>query len=89
MRRLIAGLGLLAFAGCASSMQLEREAREHQLRAEASASARDYNRAAAEKREAERLHAKAVKKSYKEGNAASVEIPTPPQQPPPAEPPTP
>jgi hypothetical protein len=74
MRLLIAAVGLLAFGGCATSTQLEREARAHQMRAEALASVRDYNRAADEQRESERLHAKAVKKAYKEGNSPSVLI---------------
>ncbi len=87
MRLLIAAVGLFGFAGCATSTKLEREAREHQSRAQAAASVRDYDRAADEKAESERLHAKAVKKAYKEGNSSSVVIPEGPTQPPPAGPP--
>ncbi len=84
MRLFLVGAALLVgAAGCASSTKLERASREHEARAESLATARDYDDAAVEQREASKLHAKAVKKAYKEGNAASVEIPSPPPQPPP------
>ncbi len=84
MRLLLIGAAALGFAGCANSMALERASRDHEARASSLAQARDYDDAAMEHREAQRLHAKAVKKAYKEGNSASVAIPEPPSQPPPA-----
>lgn len=62
--------------GCASSTKLENEARVHTLRADAAASARDYATASDEQKEAERLHAKAVKKAYKEGRTEDVTVPS-------------
>jgi hypothetical protein len=84
MRVLLVGAALLVGAGCANSTALERASREHETRAQSLAQARDYDDAAVEHHEAQRLHAKAVKKAYKEGNSASVAIPEPPTQPPPA-----
>ena len=90
MRRTLLWLGALAFCGCASAAKLERDARAHDTRADAAARVRDYDRAAAEKAEAQRLHAKAVKRAYKEGTTDVVVIPTPPaevpHEPPPIEP---
>ncbi|HZS35427.1 MAG TPA: hypothetical protein VFF06_01295 [Polyangia bacterium] len=82
MRRLLVAVGLLGLGavGCANSTKLERESRLHYMRADAAGSVRDYNRAAAEKSEAERLHGKAVKKAYKEGNSPSVVIPAAPEE---------
>jgi hypothetical protein len=67
MRLRVVAVSLLAVAGCASSTSLENDARVHSLRADAAAQTRDYERAAHEKREAEWLHAKAVKRAYEEG----------------------
>ena len=80
MRHVLIGLGLFAMTagGCATSTQLERDARQHDLRADAASQMRDYDRAAKEKEEAERLHRKAVKKAYKEGAAETVIVPTTP-----------
>ncbi|HEX8950586.1 MAG TPA: hypothetical protein VF945_02020 [Polyangia bacterium] len=61
--------------GCASSTELENQARIHTLRADAAASTRDYSVAAEEKHEAQRLHAKAVEKAYKEGRTLDVAVP--------------
>ena len=82
MQKLLLGLGVfgLTLAGCATSTQIEREARLHDMRADAAANIRDYDRASQEKAEAERLHAKAVKRAYKEGNAAGVVIPATPSE---------
>ena len=82
MRKVLLGLGLfgLTMAGCATSAQIEREARLHDMRADAAARIRDYDRASAEKSEAERLHAKAVKKAVNEGNTSGVVIPTAPTE---------
>ena len=61
--------------GCASSTELENKSRIHSLRADAAASARDYEVAAKEQDKARDLHAKAVEKAYKEGRATEVEVP--------------
>jgi hypothetical protein len=81
MKRWIAGLGLLAVAGCATSAKLENEARVHSLRADAAARSRDYDVAAREQKEAERLHRKAQKRAYKEGRTDVIipaDVPGPP-----------
>jgi len=75
MRRIGLGLLVAGFFGCASSTELENKARVHTLRADAAASVRDYDTAAAEKHKAQELHAKAVQKAYKEGNTSVVEVP--------------
>jgi len=75
MRRIGLGLIVVGFFGCASSTELEDKARVHTLRADAAASVRDYDTAATEKHKAEELHAKAVKKAYKEGNTSVVAVP--------------
>ena len=77
---LLIGMSFLAFglAGCATSAQLEQKARIHDMRADAAASVRDYDRASLEKDEAARLHAKAVKKAYKEGVTNTVPLPPEP-----------
>jgi outer membrane murein-binding lipoprotein Lpp len=80
MRRTLLWLGALAFCGCASAAKLERQAKEHDMRADSAARVRDYDRAAAEKAEAQHLHAKAVKRAYKEGTTEQVVIPTPPAE---------
>jgi hypothetical protein len=80
MRRTVLLVGALAFVGCASATQIEHEAKIHDLRADAAAQTRDYDRAAAEKAEAARLHAKAVKRAYKQGTTYEVVIPTPPTE---------
>jgi len=71
-------LGLLVFGlvGCASSTELENKARVHTLRADAAASVRDYDTASQEKQKAEELHAKAVKRAYKEGTTNGVVVPS-------------
>jgi len=90
MRRTLLWLGALAFCGCASAAKIERQAKLHDMRADAAARVRDYDRAAAEKAEAQRLHAKAVRRAYQEGTTEQVVIPTPPgevpHEPPPIEP---
>jgi len=77
MRLAIVGVGLLAIAAasCASSTKLENEARIHSLRADAAAQSRDYNLAAQEKQEAQRLHEKAVEKALKEGKGGNITVP--------------
>ena len=78
MRKKLLWLGVLAFTGCASAAKIEREARVHDMRADAAAQVRDYDKAAQEKAEAQRLHAKAVKRAYKEGTTDVVVIPQAP-----------
>jgi hypothetical protein len=80
MRRWMVGMGLLALAGCASSTSIENQARIHTLRADAAARARQYDVAAREQEEAERLHLKAQKRAYKEGRSDVIvpaEVPGP------------
>jgi outer membrane murein-binding lipoprotein Lpp len=86
MKRWMVGLGVLALAGCASSTKLENEARVHTLRADAAARTRQYDVAAREQQEADRLHQKAQKKAYKEGRSdivipADVPVPATPRAP--------
>lgn len=82
MKRIGLCLVVAGMFGCASSTELENKARVHSLRADAAAQARDYDTAAREKHEAEEMHAKAVKKAYKEGRTNEVvvpgEVPAPP-----------
>jgi hypothetical protein len=76
MKRIGLGLVVAGFFGCASSTELENKARVHTLHADAAAQARDYDTAAREKHEAEELHAKAVKRAYKEGVTNDVTVPS-------------
>jgi hypothetical protein len=80
MKAWMLGMGLLAVAGCASSTQIENESRVHSLRADEAARARQYDVAAREQVEAERLHEKAQKRAYKEGRSDVVvpaDVPAP------------
>lgn len=78
---MLAGAFALCVAGCASSGETERRAEVHDTRARQAAAYEDYDRAAQEKHEADRLHAKAA--TQRANEAASGEVTTPP--PPPAE----
>ena len=92
MRHVLIGLGLFAMTagGCATSSQVEKEARRHDQRADAAAQLREYDKAAQEKAEAERLHRKAVKKAYNEEATDTVVVPSsPPSEVPHEPPPTP
>jgi hypothetical protein len=89
MPKILVTIGFCALAGCATSTQIERQAREHDRRADVAAQMRDYDRAATEKHEAAKLHAKAVHRAYKEGAAATVGVPTTPQEVPHPPPPAP
>jgi hypothetical protein len=90
-RNWIVALGVLSLVpvGCASSVKLENQSRIHRLRADTAAERRQYDVAAREQDEADRLHDKAIKRARKEGNAAAVTVPadvpypTPPSSPPP------
>ena len=75
MKRFGLALLVLGFVGCASSTELENRSRIHTLRADAAASARDYQVAAREQEKARDLHAKAVEKAYKEGTTVGVAVP--------------
>ena len=76
MRTLGLGLLVVGAIGCASSTELENKSRIHTLRADAAASARDYEVAAREQEKARDLHAKAVEKAYKEGRTLDVAVPS-------------
>jgi outer membrane murein-binding lipoprotein Lpp len=77
--------GALAFlvGGCASSAETERTAQVHDQRARQAAAYEDYDRAADEKREALKLHAKAAQERADEYPEHQTE--TPPAPPPPAD----
>jgi hypothetical protein len=75
MKRIGLGLLIVGAIGCASSTELEDKSRVHTLRADAAASARDYQLAAREQDKARELHAKAVEKAYKEGRTIDVTVP--------------
>jgi hypothetical protein len=79
-RFLFAGALALLVGGCATSGETERRAQVHESRARQAAAYEDYDRAADEKREALKLHAKAAEQR-------SDEYPndTPPPPPPPAD----
>jgi len=74
--------GLFAVASCATSSQIEDQARMHADRSEHAAARGDYELAAREKQKADSQHAKAVKRAYKQGQTAGVEVPA--NVPPPA-----
>ena len=76
MRRIGLSLLVVGLFGCASSTDLENRSRVHTMRADAAAQVRDYNTAASEKQRAEELHAKAVKRAYKEGVTNDVTVPS-------------
>ena len=78
---MFAGALALLVGGCASSAETERRAETHDTRARQAAAYENYDQAAQEKHEADRLHAKAAQQRANE--AASGEVVAPP--PPPAE----
>jgi hypothetical protein len=101
MPRILMCAGALALlvGGCATSAETEQQARLHDVRARNAAAYENYDVAAAEKHEADRLHAKAA---AERANAASngdvvpapapvapVEVPPPPPEPIPAPEPAP
>lgn len=71
-----AGALALLVGGCATSTETERRAEAHDTRARQAAAYEDYDRAAQEKHEADRLHAKAAEQRANE--AANGEYRTPP-----------
>lgn len=84
MSRILMFAGALALfvGGCASSADTERRAETHDVRARQAAAYQDYDRAAQEKHEADRLHAKAAEERANEAANGNV---TPPPAPPPAD----
>ena len=82
---MFAGALALLVGGCASSAETERRAETHDARARQDAAYENYDQAAQEKHEANRLHAKAAQQRANE--AADGEVVAPP--PPPAEVPPP
>lgn len=83
---MFAGALALLVGGCASSAETERRAETHDARARQAAAYENYDVAASEKHEADRLHAKAA--AQRANEAAAGEDVTP-QAPPPAEVPPP
>jgi outer membrane murein-binding lipoprotein Lpp len=81
-RFLFAGALALLVGGCATSADTERRAQVHDSRARQAAAYEDYDRAADEKREALKLHAKAAQERVDE---APSDVPAPPPPPPPAD----
>lgn len=85
---MFAGALALLVGGCASSSDTERRAEAHDSRARQAASYEDYDHAAQEKHEAERLHAKAAQQRANEVGAGAVEpAPITPAEVPPPPPP--
>jgi len=77
---LFAGALALFAGGCVTSAETERRAQHHDTRARQAAAYEDYDRAAMEKHEADRLHAKAAEERAEE--AATGAVPAPPPPPP-------
>jgi hypothetical protein len=84
---LFAGALALLVGGCASSSETERRAEVHDARARQAAAYENYDQAAQEKHEADRLHAKAA--TQRANEEESGEVPAPPAPPPPEVPPPP
>jgi sRNA-binding protein len=83
---MFAGALALFVGGCATSADTERRAQVHDSRARQAAAYEDYDHAAEEKHEANRLHAKAASERANEAGSEEVVVPPPP---PPAEVPPP
>ncbi len=87
---LFAGALALFVGGCASSADTERRAEVHDQRARQAAAYENYDQAAQEKREADRLHQKAAAQRADEATEGEVPPPAPPPSevppPPPPEP---
>jgi hypothetical protein len=87
---LFAGVFAVMVGGCATSAETERRAQEHDARARAAASYQDYDRAAQEKHEADRLHNKAAQERLEEKGTVPPGAPpdyrSPPARPTPAAP---
>jgi hypothetical protein len=88
---MFAGALALMAGGCASSAQTERRAETHEARARQAAAYEDYDHAAEEKHQADRLHAKAAEQRANEAAEGEDVVPPPPPPvdvppPPPPEP---
>jgi hypothetical protein len=81
---LFAGALSLIVGGCASSVETERRAQAHDSRARQAAAYEDYDKAADEKHEGDRLHAKAARERVDETDG-QLAVPEPPAPPPPVE----
>ena len=91
---MFAGAMALMVGGCATSAETERRAEVHDQRARNAAAYENYDQAAAEKHEANRLHEKAAAERANEGSDGDVvPVPAEPVAPPvvevPAPPPAP
>ena len=82
---MFAGALALLVGGCASSAETERRAETHDARARQAAAYENYDQAAQEKHEADRLRAKAA--SERANEEVNGEVPAPPAPPPPEVPP--
>ena len=86
---MFAGALALLVGGCASSAETERRADAHDTRARQAAAYENYDQAAQEKHEADRLHAKAAQQRADEATNGEVVTPPPPADYPPPPPPPP
>jgi hypothetical protein len=86
---MFAGALALLVGGCASSAETERRADAHDTRARQAAAYENYDQAAQEKHEADRLHAKAAQQRADEATNSEVVTPPPPADYPPPPPPPP
>lgn len=86
---MFAGALALLVGGCASSAETERRAETHDARARQAAAYEDYDQAAQEKHEANKLHAKAAQQRANEAPDEVVAPPPPAAEVPPAPPPEP
>ncbi len=75
---LFSGALALLLGGCATSADTERRAETHDQRARQAAAYENYDRAAEEKHEADRLHAKAARERAEEYGDDTVTPPPPP-----------
>jgi hypothetical protein len=75
---MFAGALALFVGGCATSADTERRAEIHDTRARQAAAYEDYDRAAEEKHEGDRLHAKAAQERANEVGGGEVVVPPPP-----------
>lgn len=85
---MFAGALALFVGGCATSADTERRAQIHDSRARQAAAYEDYDHAADEKHEGNRLHAKAATQRANEAGGNEVVVPPPPpaEMPPPLPP---
>ena len=75
---MFAGALALFVGGCATSADTERRAEIHDTRARQAAAYEDYDHAAEEKHEGDRLHAKAAEQRANEAGSGEVVVPPPP-----------